>query len=107
MKAQCVYCGQPATEQDHLTGRPAGNRPYFDVDLWVLACGACNKVAFQSWRALGFDRVGDTAVARLRRLGVFAARMSDRELPDALQPSCWAALARCFTEIADDIEGRQ
>jgi hypothetical protein len=106
MTGSCVYCGEPATEQDHITGRPAGHRPYFDADLWVLTCVACNKLAFQTWRALGIDRVGDTALARLRRLAVFAARMSDREPPDPLRPTFWDALARCFTEIADDIEGR-
>src|SRR5262249_51488751 len=37
----CAYCGEPATEPDHLTGRgPDGQ--YFDPSLVVPCCRACN-----------------------------------------------------------------
>jgi hypothetical protein len=48
----CAYCGGPATEVDHLTGRDPDGR-YFDPSFVVPCCRACNLGGWRLWCAVG------------------------------------------------------
>jgi hypothetical protein len=100
----CIFCGEPATEGHHCTGRLWGNGPYLDPELKAPSCGPCNKTDFAAWKARGLHRISWPSVARLRRLAFFFNRLLDSEGPITLPRAFVAALVACLILIADDLE---
>jgi len=78
----CAYCGGPATEPDHLTGRGPDGR-YFDPSLVVPSCRACNLRGWALWCATGvglnaFEHRSPHEV-RMERLGLSLTRLGVRQ----------------------------
>jgi len=102
----CAFCGSPASEHDHPTGRLGGARsPYLDPDLWTPCCRRCNLLNAQAWRTLRLAHGPATPATRLRRLAFGASRLAVG--PCLWTPGAvfWDSLARLVTETADLLEG--
>jgi hypothetical protein len=89
---QCAYCDAPATEPDHLTGRPFAAAPYFDPDLWVPSCRSCNLVNERGWSVLALLDTGDLLPTRYRRLAFGTGRLYDVEFRGPVHREFWGAL---------------
>jgi len=102
----CAFCGSPAYEVDHLTGRLGGARsPYLDPALRAPCCRRCNTLNSQAWRTLGIAYGTATPITRLRRLSFGVARLSTGPCLWAPDAAFWNALARLATASADLLEG--
>lgn len=101
----CVYCGAPASEWDHLTGRDDAG-VLFDPELVVPACRRCNLAGLEMWRTFAVDRVGDAdpECVRLIRLAVAFARVGSTgemvELPAATCQVLFGTLAAAARTIS-------
>ena len=103
MSGSCAYCGRPATERDHLTGRAGpGDAPYFDAELWVPSCRACNCLNAKCWRTLGIDKEFSTT-GRMLRLAFGSARLKDGPGWQPA-PSFWDGHRRLVVAVADELE---
>ena len=105
MRELCAYCGQPASEMDHLTGRAGpGGAPYFDPGLWVPSCHACNCLSAKCWRVLRIDREF-SLVGRVHRLVFGCARLQDGP---GWQPPAqfWGALRCLGVDVVNELEDR-
>jgi hypothetical protein len=103
---RCVYCGGPAGEFDHLTGRDGAGRYIHPTLVWP-SCPSCNKCAWRVWRAAGFDVIGDRhpVVVALRRLALSFARLGDCDRAMIELPASFCGvLAAVLQSIADWIE---
>lgn len=105
MSDRCAYCGRPATERDHLTGRSGPHdAPYFDAGLWVPSCHHCNCLSVKCWRVFRIDREF-SLVGRLHRLAFGCARLQGGP---GWQPPApfWEALRSLVVDVAKELEGR-
>jgi hypothetical protein len=102
----CVYCGRSGrVEFDHLSGRDDLRR-YVDPQLFVDACGACNKQRHHVWRAAGLDRVAVHPMAtRLLRVASNLEKVADNGNVLVLPAAQVAALAALLREAALVIVG--
>ncbi|HLN06461.1 MAG TPA: hypothetical protein VK217_09295 [Acidimicrobiales bacterium] len=102
----CVYCGAPATDRDHLSGRQASDNAQSDPDLWLPSCHRCNVLGYQAWEANGLTIVEDLAEARVRRVALSSLRVADSGLWILTPSRFWAALARLLVETGDELKKR-
>ena len=99
----CAYCGAPATDAAHLSGRPAGKEPYFDPDLWVPSCHACNVLGYQAWEANGLTVVTDPLITRAQRVALSSLRIADSGAVVPVPPLFWVGNARLLSDLVDAI----
>ena len=97
----CAYCGAAARDPDHLTGRPRAGEPYFDQDLWVPSCRACNLVNEHAWSACGLLAVTKPlSVVRTERLALGLARLHDTGWEGPVHRGFWGGLRRLVVDLA-------
>ena len=72
----CAYCGRPATERDHPSGKGTDGR-YLDPSLWLPCCRRCNMLGVDLWRAVGLVEIDGRSphAVRMGRLGLALARL--------------------------------
>jgi hypothetical protein len=102
---RCAFCGAVATEMDHLTGCPRGEKVYLDPDLKVPCDRACNLANEHGWTATGMLVYSDPLfVVRVRRLAFGTLRLSDTAWEGPVPAGFWAGLSRLANEVADELE---
>jgi len=102
----CAYCGAPATDRDHLSGRRASDNAQYDPDLWVPSCHRCNVLGYQAWEANGLTIVEDPAETRVRRVALSSLRVADSGLWIPMPPRFCVGLARLLVETGDELKRR-
>jgi hypothetical protein len=102
----CVYCGAPATDRDHLSGRRASDNAQSDPDLWVPSCHRCNVLGYQAWEANGLTIGEDPAETRVRRVALSLLRVADNGLWIPTPPRFCVAQARLLVETGDELRRR-
>jgi hypothetical protein len=102
----CAYCGAPATDRDHLSGRQASDSAQSDPDLWLASCHRCNVLGYQVWEANGLTVVEDPPETRVRRVALSSLRVADNGLWILTPPRFWVALARLLVETGDELRKR-
>jgi len=81
-RGDCLFCGKPAEQDHHCTGKGSNNQ-YLDKDLTAALCGEDHDLVHTDLRVAGIDRplqaAGATARTdrRLRRLGLFMSRLAE------------------------------
>lgn len=102
---RCAYCGAPAEQPDHLTGRPRGGAEYLDAELWVPSCRACNLVNEHVWSASGLLVVRRPLVeVRRERFLVGVSRLGDVRWPGPLHSGFWPALHRFVIGLTVELQ---
>ena len=102
MTARCLFCGQPADEWHHPTGRCWPDGPYLDKDFTIPLCQSCHDSEHAAWRDSGIADIRDPLAARLLRLAWLMDRLDDlgkstAELAD-VRPGIRSVLVACGTE---------
>jgi hypothetical protein len=81
------WCGKPAAERHHLTGRLGSeDSPYLDPDLWAWACWDDHALASDDQLRMAHQEADltraaatrlDKVTARLRRVAAFFGRLAE------------------------------